>query len=107
MAKTVTLSDGRVFSTMKDAQAYFDDLRENTAPGQFLAEPERSYVIDLYERYCVATEYVMQVAVNVTTKRVVTSVGGQHVTSTALAIVNPAGELFEFSLKKAIQSVAA
>lgn len=49
-AKRVSVKSGKVFKTLTEAKAYFRDLRERTELESLIAEPDRSDVLDIYQR---------------------------------------------------------
>lgn len=60
MAKNVTLKSGTVFTPLTKAKEYFSDIRESVEPGSSASPSIKSDVIDLYERYCAATEWTIE-----------------------------------------------
>ncbi len=108
MAKRVILLSGRQFKPVTSAKAYFSGLRERTPLKSLLAEPERSDVIDIYQRYCRATGHTAEVAAEVT---VVMDEkqrpGGNYAQAVkAFAVLTPTGALVLFSMDKALKAVA-
>ena len=107
MGKRVTLSSGTVFNTLTSAKLHFNEMREAVAVGSSLLEPHKSDVLDLYRRYCVATDWDEVDAVDVVAQNVVKQVNGRHVTSKALAVVpRSGGAPTPFSLDKALTAIA-
>jgi len=107
MAKQVTVASGAVFSTLTAAKTHFSGVREATKPGTRLSEPDRSDVLDIYRRYCVATNWPQEDAVDVTTEwdNQQRSHGG-YATTKAFAIVTASGETKAFSIDKALAAIA-
>lgn len=107
MAKRVTVKSGTVFQTLKAAKDYFGNLRDSTPLGAILSEPEKSDVLDVYRRYCTATEYPAADAVDVTTqwdKRQRPS--GTYAQTKAFAVVTASGSTHVFSMDKALEAIA-
>lgn len=107
MAKTVRLKSGRVFETLARAKQHFSDLREATDVGAYLPEPDRSDAIDLYERYCRATNWQAVPVENIAAvwdnrKRP----SGGFAQTKALATVSQTGDISVFSIDKALVAVA-
>jgi hypothetical protein len=107
MAKKVTIQSGVVFSTLKAAKDHFSKLREATPLGTRLSEPERSDALDVYRRYCHATKWQAEDAVDVTTEwdnrqRPM----GTHAQTKAFAVVTASGSTKVFSVDKALEAIA-
>jgi len=107
MAKQVTLKGGISFPTLKAAKTHFSVIREATAPGTMLADPDRSDILDVYLRYCAATNWPPVVAVDVTTEldNRQRSPGG-YATTKAFAVVTATGATTVFSIDKALAEIA-
>ncbi|MBJ9594137.1 hypothetical protein [Burkholderia seminalis] len=107
MAKQVTLAGGRAFQTLSAAKAHFDALREATSPGATVAEPDRSDILDIYQRYCTATNWHAVDAVDVTTKLDNRQRDhGRYATTKAFAVVSASGATEIFSIDKALAAIA-
>jgi hypothetical protein len=107
MAKQVTIKGGQTFNTLDKAEKQFSDIRIATELRATLAEPDRSDALDIYFRYCAATEWPPVEAVDViadwySRKR---SSGG-HATTKALYVVDASGERHVFSIDKAVAAIA-
>lgn len=105
MAKKVKLLSGLIFPSLTAAKAHFDNLRKVTKPGAPIPEPERSDVLDVYGRYCVATGFEAVTAVDVTTendnqKRPF----GGYATTRAFAVVTASGSTRIFSYEHGLES---
>tara|TARA_R110000782_G_scaffold80763_1_gene159668 strand:- start:214 stop:570 length:357 start_codon:yes stop_codon:yes gene_type:complete len=95
------------FSTITDAKAHFNDLRESTQIGATISEPERSSLLDLYKRYCVATNFQAEDAVDVTTAWDNKQRSNETYAPTkSFAIITSSNLIITFSIDKAIRSVA-
>lgn len=108
MAKRVTVLSGREFKPVTSAKAYFSGLKERTPLKSPLGEPERSDIIDIYQRYCRATGQTAEVAADVA---VVMDEkqrpGGNYAQAVkAYAVLTPTGALVLFSMDKALKAVA-
>lgn len=66
MAKQLSLASGVSFLTLTAAKAHFSVIREATPPGTKVANPDRSDILDVYRRYCAATNYPAVDAIDVT-----------------------------------------
>ncbi|HHY6930510.1 hypothetical protein QZM43_32525 [Burkholderia orbicola] len=107
MAKQVTLAGGRTFATLSAAKAHFDAMREATSPGAKLTEPDRSDILDIYQRYCAATNWQAVDAVDVTTKLDNRQrPHGGYATTKAFAVVTTSGATEIFSIDKALAAIA-
>ena len=107
MAKQVTTKSGIVFQTPKAAKERFSELREFTSPGERLSEPERSDVLDVYRRYCKATGWSAEDAVDVTTERDNRQRSpGTYAQTKAFAVVTASGSTSIFSMDKALEAIA-
>ena len=108
MAKRVTLSSGREFKPLTLAKAHFSGLRERTPVKSSVREPDRSDVIDIYQRYCRASGQAVQDAVDVTiVMDQKSNPGGNYVHATrAFAVVSASGSLSIFSMEKALRAIA-
>ena len=107
MAKQVTVQSGIVFQTLKAAKDHFWKLRESTPLGERLSEPERSDVLDVYRRYCDATGWPAEDAVDVTTEwdnR--PRPKGTYAQTKAFAVVTASGSTNIFSVDKALEAIA-
>ena len=107
MAKQVTIKSGTVFTTLAAAKDHFSKVREGNVIGTRLAEPHRSEVIDVYERYCKATGWQAVNAVDFTTindnrKRP----DGAYRTTKALAVIDASGAEHTFSIDGALKDIA-
>jgi hypothetical protein len=107
MAKQVTVQSGKTFTTLKAAKQHFGGIRNVTNPGTPLADPDRSDILDLYRRYCAATNYPAVAAVGVTTvwdnrQRP----AGNYAQTKAFAVVDDVGNTSMFSIDKALETVA-
>ncbi len=107
MAKTVTTASGTTFKTLKDAKSHFGDLRKNTPIRSKLTGSDRMDVIDIYNQYCVKTNYPNVGAVEVTTENDTSPrQGGVHATTKAFAVVDANGGSHIFSIDKALAAIA-
>lgn len=107
MAKKVTTQSGILFNTLKAAQSHFSKLREATAIGDRLSEPERSDVLDIYRRYCAATGWPAEDVVDVTTEwDNQQRAAGTYAQTKALAVVTASGSTSRFSMVKALAAIA-
>ncbi|HEY1399347.1 hypothetical protein [Roseateles sp.] len=107
MAKRITTGSGATFDTIKAAKAHFSEIRESTKPGELLADPIRADVLDIYRRYCSATNYAAVLAIDVTTqldKR--QRAGGNYATTKAFAVVTAEGTPHIFSMDQALEAIA-
>jgi len=106
MAKQVTIQSGVVFPTLKGAKDHFCKLRESTPLGTRLSEPERSDVLDVYRRYCDATGWQAEGAVDVTTEWDNRQrPNGTHAQTKAFAVVTASGSTSIFSVDKALETI--
>lgn len=109
MAKKVYVKSGTVYDTLAAATAYFNALREATAIGLKLSDPDRSDVLDIYHRYCQMTSWADEVkdAVDVVAAWDNKPRGqGQYAQTKAFAVVSPSGELSVFGIGKALAKIA-
>lgn len=108
MAKRVILSSGREFKPLTLAKAHFSGVRERTPVNALVADPDRSDVIDIYRRYCLASGQVVQNAVDVTiVKDQKQNPGGNYAhTVKAFAVVLANGSLSVFNMEKALRAIA-
>ena len=107
MAKQVTIPSGIVFPTLKAAKDHFSKLRESTPVGTRLSDPERSDLLDVYRRYCAATAYPVEDAVDVTTEWDNRQrPNGTHAQTKAFAVVTASGSTSIFSVDKALETIA-
>lgn len=107
MAKQVTLASGIRFSTLTAAKARFSVIREATPPGKKVADPDRSDILDVYRRYCAATNYPAVDAIDVTTELDNEQrPNGGYNTTKAFAVVTATGETKVFSIDKALAAIA-
>jgi hypothetical protein len=107
MAKQVTVQSGTVFQTLKAAKAHFSELREATPLGARLSEPEKSDVLDVYRRYCAATGWKVEGAVEVTTEwDNQQRPAGTYAQTKAFAVVTASGSTSVFSMDKALEAIA-
>ncbi|MFM0158540.1 MULTISPECIES: hypothetical protein [Paraburkholderia] len=106
MAKQVTIASGAVFQTLTAAKTHFSNVREATQPGTRLSEPDRSDVLDIYRRYCLATNWPAEEVVDVTAEwdNQQRSHGG-YATTKAFAVVIASGETKVFSMDKALAAI--
>jgi hypothetical protein len=105
--KQVTLQSGTVFPTLQAAKAHFSNLRESTSVGTRLSEPERSDVLDVYRRYCEATAWPVEDAVDVTTEWDNRQrPAGTYAQTKAFAVVTASGSTIVFSVDKALEAIA-
>jgi hypothetical protein len=107
MAKQVTIKSGQTFDTLGKAEKHFGDIRIATQIGAKLAEPDRSDALDVYFRYCAATNWQAVDAVDVIAdwdnrKRP----AGNHAQTKALYVVDASGERHVFSIDKALAAIA-
>jgi hypothetical protein len=108
MARRVTIQSGVVFPTLTAAKSHFRKLRESTPLDQRLCEPERSDVLDIYMRYCGATKYPAENAVDVTTtwdNRPRSN--STYAQTKAFAVVTASGSTSVFSIDKALEAIAS
>lgn len=107
MAKQVTIRSGIVFPTLKAAKDHFSKLRESTPLGTRLSEPERSDVLDVYRRYCAATNWPAEDAIDVTTEwDTRPRPEGTYAQTKAFAVVTASGSTSIFSVDKALEKIA-
>ncbi|WP_156382011.1 MULTISPECIES: hypothetical protein [unclassified Aureimonas] len=107
MAKRVTVQSGTMFKTLTSAKTYYNDLREAIPVGGLVSEPDKSDLVDIYHRYCVATNWPSEKAVDVTTamdneKRS----AGSYAMTKAFAVVNESGKPIVFSIYRALEAIA-
>lgn len=107
MAKTVTTLSGRVFETLKSAKAHFSDLRESLSVGDILSEPSKSDILDIYQRYCVATKWKSEDAIDVTTAWDNKPRSRGYAQTKAFAVITTSGSTVVFSIDKALESIAS
>lgn len=107
MAKQVSLASGVSFQTLTAARSYFSVIRQATLPGTKVADPNRSDILDVYRRYCAATNYPAIDAVEVTTEldNQQRPSGGYNTTK-AFAVVAATGETTVFSIDRALAAIA-
>lgn len=107
MAKQVTIKSGTTFKTLKAAQEHFSRIRETTGLGERVAEPDKSDVLDVYQRYCAATNWQAEDAVDVTTEWDNRQrPAGKFAQTKAFAVVTPSGATSVFSIDKALAAIA-
>lgn len=107
MTKTVTIKSGRTFRTLTEAKRHYGAIREDAAIGSKLSEPVRSDVIDVYERYCRATKWQAENAIDVVVdwdNRKRSHEG--YAQTKAFYIVSLSGENHVFSIDKALSAIA-
>lgn len=107
MPKAMTTKSGTVFKTLTAAKEHFAQIRKDSPVGEMVPEPHRSDVIDIYLRYCQATNWSAEDAVDVTTawnneKRP----GDRYAQTKAFSIVTPSGDRHDFSIDRALQAIA-
>jgi hypothetical protein len=108
MARQVTIQSGIVFPTLKAAKDHFCKLRESIPLGTRLSEPERSDVLDVYRRYCTATGWPAEDAVDVTTEwDNQQRPKGTYAQTRAFAVVTASGSTSIFSVDKALEAIAS
>ena len=108
MAKQVPIKSGIVFPTLKAAKDHFCKIRETTPVGTRLSEPERSDVLDVYRRYCDATGWPAEAAVDVTTEwDNQQRPTGAYAKTKAFAVVTASGSATIFSMDKALNAIAS
>lgn len=117
MAKKVRVKSGRTFDTLSAAKEHFGNIRRNTEPNGSIPEPERSDIIDIYERYCEATGYAEKPTTGefINPKDVVglTTMldnrqrpNASYASTKAYAVISASGELNVFSIDKALTAIA-
>ncbi|WP_444454080.1 hypothetical protein ACTTAI_02720 [Rhodobacter capsulatus] len=107
MAKKVTIQSGKTFPTLKAAQEHFGKIREATEPGTRLGEPDRSDVLDIYRRYCSATNWQAEDVVDVITEWDNRQRPARNYAQTkALAVVTASGATSVFSIDRALAAIA-
>ncbi len=107
MAKTVTIKSGTTFKTLKAAQEHFSKIREATGVGDRVAEPDKSDVLDVYCRYCAATNWQAEDAKDVTTEWDNRQrPAGNYAQTKAFAVVTASGAVNVFSIDKALAAIA-
>lgn len=107
MAKQVTLASGIGFPTLSAVKAHFSVMREATPPGTKLMDPDRSDSLDVYQRYCAATNYAVVEAIDVTTEMDNQQrPHGGYATTKAFAVVTANGVTKVFSIDKALAAIA-
>ncbi len=107
MVKQITIASGTVFRPLYTANEHFSKLREGTTIGTLLTEPNKSDVLDVYRRYCAATNWKAEDVVDVTvawenSKRA----DGTYAQTKAFAIVTASGSSHIFSIDKALAKIA-
>ena len=108
MAKQVTIQSGVVFPTLKAAKDHFRKLRESTPLGTRLSEPERSDALDVYRRYCDATGWPAEDAIDVTTEWDNRQrPQGTYAQTVAFAVVTASGSTCVFSVDKALEAIVS
>ncbi len=107
MAKRISLASGVSFQTLTAARSHFSVIREATLPGTMISDPDRSDILDVYRRYCTATNYSAVDAVEVTTEldNRQRPWGGYNTTK-AFAVVTATGKTAVFSIDKALAAIA-
>jgi hypothetical protein len=107
MAKQVTIKSGTTFKTLRTAQEHFSKVREATGLGDRVAEPDKSDLLDVYRRYCAATNWQAEDAVDVTTEWDNRQrAAGNYAQTKAFAVVTASGATSVFSIDKALAAVA-
>ena len=107
MAKQVKIPSREAFPTLKAAKDYFSKLREATSVGTPLLEPDRSDVLDVYRRYCAATGWKAEDAVDVITEWDNRQrAQGNYSQTKAFAVVSKSGSTSLFSMDKALKAIA-
>jgi hypothetical protein len=107
MAKEVSTKSGRKFSTLKAAEEYFDKIRESAPINERISDPDKSDIIDIYERYCAATDYKLEDVIGITTVWVRRQLPrGDYVQTKAFAVVKAADKIESFSMNKALKAIA-
>lgn len=107
MAKQVTVESGTVFGTLTAAKEHFNRIREATPPGSRLSGSERTDVLDIYRRYCAATNWPAEKAVDVTTEwDNEQRPQGTYAKTKAFAVVTASGSTKIFSMDKALTAIA-
>lgn len=107
MAKSVSLKSGLSFGTLTQAKQYFSDIREKTDPGSSVSESVKNDIIDLYNRYCSATNWPAGSAADIVVdwdNRERSP--GLHAQTKAFHRVDEAGQKHVFSIDKALSAVA-
>lgn len=107
MVKRVTTKSGREFRPMNAAKIYFNGLRDELSVGGRLDDPDRSDILDIYQRYCTATKYPAVDAVDVTTEidnRQRSQ--GRYAQTKAFAVVDAKGKTHIFSIDEALTRIA-
>ena len=105
--KSVQLKSGQSFKSLKLACQYFDKVRVSSKLDTALEEPLSSDIIDIYERYCSATNYPMiaaDAAVVVMDNRIRPT--GVYASSRAFAVRSADGEPVVFRMPDALRACA-
>lgn len=107
MAKKVILEGGIKFPTLSSAKAHYSNIRQAAVLDDFLEDPARSEILEIYRRYCEATNYKAVSAQNVTVKNDNRPRGNDnYATTKAFFVVDSDGEYHVFSIDKALASIA-
>jgi hypothetical protein len=107
LSRQIQLLNNGGFQTLTAARSYFSVIRKATLPGTKVADPNRSDILDVYRRYCAATNYPAIDAVEVTTEldNQQRPSGGYNTTK-AFAVVTATGETTVFSIDRALAAIA-
>lgn len=107
MAKKVRILSGTVFPSMAKAEEHFDAIRQRTEINAHIPDPDCSDIIDVYVRYCVATDFPHPPVVAATTDwNNDVRPGPQYATTKAFAVVTADGKNITFSMPKALKAIA-
>lgn len=107
MAKQVTILSGETFPSLNAAKDYFSKIREASPVGISLLEPDRSDVLDVYLRYCAATGWKAEDAVDVLAEWDNRQrAQGKYAQTKAFAVIMKSGSTSIFSMDKALEAIA-
>lgn len=107
MTKNINIKSGTVFGSLTAAKEHYSNLRESTEAGSMFSDPERSDIVDIYQRYCHATnwipEEVSEVMVDWDNRE---RQGNQFAQTKAFHVINKFGKKNVFSIDKALSAIA-
>lgn len=107
LAKKVRTLSGTVFPSVSKAEEHFDAIRQRTEIKAQIPDPDRADIIDIYVRYCAATDYSHPPVIGVTTAwNNDVRPGQQYAPTKAFAVVTASGEHKTFSMPKALKAIA-
>ena len=107
MTKTVFVQSGTSFKSLSAAKEHYSKIRVATEVEAKLSELERSDILDIYYRYCVATNWepkdVVDVVVDWDNRP---RDMGQHAQTKAFHIITRTGDKEVFSIDRALKEIA-